>query len=59
MRTNVRKNAAMLTIDPGELAQDPARSSENVKAALGEGNPEGYDRAAKTHLTPTDYNPTC
>lgn len=33
MRTNVRKMAAMSTMVPGQ-AQDPARTSENVKAAL-------------------------
>jgi hypothetical protein len=34
MRTNVRKQASLSTVDPSTLTQDPARSSENVKAAL-------------------------
>ena len=34
MRTTVRKNAAMSMVDPSDFEPDPARSSENVKAAL-------------------------
>ena len=34
MRTNVRKMAALSTVDPSTMQPDPARSSENVKAAL-------------------------
>lgn len=37
-RTNVRKQAAIMMMESGG-APDPARSSENVKAALGEAPP--------------------
>ena len=33
MRTNVRKQASLSTVDPTTMQQDPARSSEHVKAA--------------------------
>ena len=49
MRTNVRKQASLTMVDP-ESSQDPARSSENVKAALSDSQitgpafpkPKGY-----------------
>jgi len=60
MRTNVRKQAALSMVDPA-MAQDPARTSENVKAALSHSDTTGPANAApkvKVKLDPHNYLPT-
>ena len=59
MRTNVRKQASLTMVDPG-AAVDPARSSENVKAALthSDDNPMAPPQP-KTKLTLANVLPMC
>jgi len=57
MRTNVRKQAMLTVVDPA-LNQDPARTSENVRAALSHSEttgPAGY--VSKQLLAPKHYIP--
>jgi len=57
MRTNVRKQASLMVVDP-ELSQDPARSSENVKAALTHAEETGpAPPRPKGKLRPAHYLP--
>jgi len=58
MRTNVRKQAALSVVDPA-LAVDPARTSENVKAALSSSESTGPAYLPpKSKLGLGDYLPT-
>ena len=62
MRTNVRKQASLSMIDPSDIEQDPARTSENVKAALtfNENQVGAYsapkEKLALHNVFPEDYS---
>ena len=57
MRTNVKKQASLTMVAPGD-AVDPARSSENVKAALSHSDITGPAHAyVKPKLTLRDALP--
>ncbi len=56
MRTNVRKQASLSMVDP-TLSQDPARTSENVKAALSHSQGPVTRAPAKTKLDMSNYLP--
>ena len=59
MRTNVKKQAKLMVVDPA-LNQDPARTSENVKAALSHSDTTGPNPAVpKTRIAPKNYQPLC
>ena len=57
MRTNVRKQAAMVMTDP-KLVADPARTSENVRMALSHSEITGpAGQAPRLKISPDAYFP--
>ena len=58
LRTNVRKQAS-LSVPPLDKPQDPARTSENVRAALSHSEITGpTPKHAKSKIDPSVYRPT-